>query len=147
MATRVTTYSMKNVQATLDGLTVEGFWDGDDAVQVEENADIGSGLVGADGASIFSVSTDNAAQITLRVQHTSHAHRRLTERLARQKALGGGPGFPFDVIDRTSGEGHSADRCYISQAPSTQYGQTASVRVWVLWTGDCTRLALKAING
>lgn len=132
---KVSAYSMINVSATLDGLAVRGFWDGDDAVTVERGADIGSGLVGADGSSIFSQSADKSARITLRLQHTSPTHRQLLQKEKLQRA-GQMRAFPFSFIDRDSGEGGTADQCFIMQAPTDQKGKNASVRAWVIWAGE-----------
>lgn len=128
-------YSMINVAATLDGLTVLGFWDGDDAVTVEQGTDVGAGLVGADGSSIFSQSADKSARITLRLQHTSPTHRQLIQKWKQQRA-GRMLGFPFSFIDKDSGEGGTADQCFIMQAPADQKGKNATVRAWVIWTGQ-----------
>lgn len=132
---KVSAYSMINVSATLDGLAVRGFWDGDDAVTVERGADIGTGLVGADGSSIFSQSADKSARITLRLQHTSATHRQLLQKEKLQRA-GQMRSFPFSFIDRDSGEGGTADQCFIMQAPADSKGKNATVRAWVIWTGQ-----------
>lgn len=130
---------MLNVQATLDGLTIQGLFDGDDAITVEPGADVGMMLVGADGSSLFSQSADRSAMITLRLQHTSPTHRQLTQKLKAQQA-GRVVGFPFDVIDRTSGEGGTTDRAFIMQRPGDSKGTNATVRVWVIVTGDWSEL-------
>lgn len=136
MAPRKTsTYSMLHVVATLDGLRMVGFWEGDDALQVSPGADIGQGLVGAAGDSIFSVSADRSAQIMVRLQHTSATHKQLLTLLAVQKATGRG-GFPIDIKDTGSGEGGSADQCFIQVAADDVKGANAGVREWTLWTGD-----------
>ena len=139
MSKRTTTaYSFENVAVTISGSEVYGFFEGDDAVIVEENADIGTGLVGADGSSIFSQSTDRAARITIKLQHTSPTHRYMTQLLARQRggALGG---VPVSVRDNRSNEGGACDQAFIQQATSDQKGQSATVREWVLWTGEWQR--------
>jgi len=128
-------YSFLNVTATLDGRNVIGFFDGDNAIEVTRGADVGSLLVGADGSSIFSQSADRSAQITLRLQHTSPTHRQLMEKEKAQRA-GRLVGFPFDFIDSLSKEGGSADKCFILQAPVDQKGTNATVREWVIVTGD-----------
>lgn len=132
-----TAYSMVNVSATLDGQKVQGLWDGDDAIVVTQGADAGSGLVGADGSSIFSISADNSAQISVKLQHTSPTHRLLHQKWKRQKALGStAAAFPFSLIDNGTNEGGSADRVFIMTAPADSKGKNAVVREWVLWTGD-----------
>lgn len=134
---RQTAYSMLNVVATIDRRNVIGFWDGDDAVTVDRNSDRGTGLVGADGASIFSITADRSASITLRLQHTSPTHRLLHQKLKQQQARGAMfRGFPFSVMDRASGEGGSCDRTYIQAAPTDGKGVNATVREWVLFAGE-----------
>lgn len=130
-------YSMKNVAVTIDGQNVLGVWDGDDAVVIAPVEDIGTLLVGADGSSIFSQSANEAATITLRLQHTSPAHRLLHTKLARQKARGVRvSGFPVTVIDVDSNEGGSTDQAFIMTAPTDSKGKAAAVREWVLVTGQ-----------
>lgn len=130
-------YSMKNVQATLDGQKVIGFWDGDDAVSIAPLADIGTMLVGADGSSIFSQSANNGATITLRLQHTSPTHRLLSQKLAMQRTPGiRVAGFPLSCMDIDSGEGGATDQCFIQTAPTDEKGVNAAQREWVLVTGD-----------
>lgn len=132
-----TAYSMVNVAATLDGQTVQGLWDGDDAIVVTRGADVGSGLVGADGSSIFSISANKSAQISVKLQHTSPTHRLLHQKLKRQQALGSvAAAFPFSFIDTGSNEGGSADRVFIMTAPVDSKGNNAVVREWVLWAGE-----------
>lgn len=134
-----TAYAMVNVSATLDGRQVLGLWDGDDAIVVTHGADIGTMLIGADGSALFSQSSDRSAQISIKLQHTSPMHRNLTEKLKRQRALGSvQAAFPFSLIDNQSNEGGSADRCFIMQAPGDSKGTNATVREWVLVTGEWT---------
>jgi len=130
------TYSAKNVTSMIDGQRVIGFWDGDDAVSVEPLDDAGVMIVGADGSSIFSQSANDGAKITLKLQHTSAAHRLLHQKWARQRTAGiRVRGFGFSVQDVDSGEGGAADDCYIMTAPGDQKGNAATERVWVLVTG------------
>lgn len=131
-------YSMLNVQAVLNALPVVGFWDGDDVVVVTEGADVGAGIIGADGSSIFSQSADKSATINIKVQHTSATHRQLLQLLSLQQS-GNLGGFPFTVMDRRSGEGGATDQAFIQQAPVDQKGKAATVREWLLWTGTWVR--------
>ena len=130
-------YSMINVSAVLDRRDIKGLWDGDDAIVVSMNADVGTGLVGAAGESIFSVTTDQSAEISIKLMHTSPTHRFLLQKLKQQRARGGAfPGFSFAFKDRVSGEGGVADICRIMTAPEDSKGTNAVVREWVLWTGE-----------
>lgn len=130
-------YSMVNVSATLDGRQILGLWDGDDAIVATPGADIGSMLIGADGSSIFSQSSDRSARISIKLMHTSPTHRQMMQKLKRQQQLGAtGSAFPFSFMDSASGEGGSADKCYIMTAPVDGKGKNATVREWVLVTGE-----------
>ena len=135
----MSSYSYINVAATLDGQIVQGLWDGDDAIVVTQSSDSGTGMTGADGSSIFSVSASKAATISIKLQHTSPTHRLLMQKLKRQQALGANASaFPFTVIDSVSGEGGTASECYVQTAPADSKGVNAVVREWVLWTGNFT---------
>jgi len=135
--TKSSAYSAKNVATTIDGQNVLGLWDGDDAVSIAPLEDIGTMLVGVDGSSIFSQSANEGATITVRLQHTSPAHRLLHTKWARQRARGVRVvGFPVTIIDVDSGEGGSTDQAFIMTAPVDAKGKNAAVREWVLVTGQ-----------
>ncbi len=139
MAKRTTTaYSFEEVAVTVAGAEAYAFFEGDDAVMVEEGADIGSMVIGADGSSIFSQSANRSARITLKLQHTSPTHRYLTQLLARQRG-GALNGVPLSVRDSRSNEGGATDAAFIQQAPSDQKGTNAGSRDWVLVCGDWQR--------
>ncbi|MCO5152584.1 MULTISPECIES: phage structural protein [unclassified Shinella] len=134
-----TAYSYGNVAATLDRRAVQGVWDGDDAIVVNRGADVGSRVVGADGSSIFSITMDRSATITIRLQPSSPTHRLLLEKEKAQRALGASfPGFPFVIKDKVSGEGGTGTDCFIQSAPTDSKGKNATVREWVLSTGEWT---------
>jgi hypothetical protein len=138
---QTTAYAFADVICTLNQRQVLGFWEGDDCVAISESEDAGQGVVGADGSSIFSQFAGKGAQISLKLQHTSATHRYLTDLLQAQRE-GSLDGIPFTVQERRSGEGGSADRCFILQAPALNKGKAADVREWVLWTGSFDRTPL-----
>lgn len=130
-----TAYGFQDVTAVINGKEVFGFWEGDDAVVVEESEDIGSLLIGADGSGVFSQFSGRGARITLRLQHGSPTHRYCTQLLAQQRS-GNIDGLPFSVRDRRSNEGGQSDAVFIVQAPSMSSGKAATVREWVFATAD-----------
>ena len=132
-----TAYSAVNLSVAVDQRQVIGLWDGDDAVVVTRGADLGTMMIGADGSGLMSISADRSAQISIKVQHTSPTHRLLLQKEKQQYARGAAfPGFPFVLKDTVSGEGGTADKCYIMQAPAQSNGKAATVREWVLITAD-----------
>lgn len=134
---KTSAYSMINVSATLDRRDVKGLWDGDDAIVVTMNSDVGEILVGADGSSIFSISADQSAEISIKLQHTSPTHKFLSQKLKQTRNRGANVNpFSFSIKDRVSGEGGTGDKCYIMTAPEDSKGKNATVREWVIVTGD-----------
>jgi hypothetical protein len=132
-----TAYGIVNVANTVDGQQVQGLWDGDDAFVITQGAEKGSMLIGADGSGLFSISADKSATITIRLMHTSPTHALLMRKLKRQQAVGAvSAAFPVTKMDTGSGEGGSADKCFIQSAPVDQTGKNATVREWVLVTAE-----------
>lgn len=128
-------YSHLNNVSTLDGVGVQGLWEGDNAIEVQPGADVGQLLVGVQGDSIFSQTADRSARITIRLMHTSATHRQLVQKWQAQRA-GNIKAFGFDTLDISNNEGGNADKCLIAVAPNMSLGMNATVREWVLVTGD-----------
>lgn len=130
-------YGFINTANTVDGQVIQGLWDGDDAIQIAPLADKGQMVIGADGSALFSVSANRGAMITLRLMHTSPTHRLLMQKLKRQQALASPiTAFPVTAYDTSSGEGGTADKCFIKTAPTDTKGANATMREWVLETGE-----------
>lgn len=130
-------YGFVNTSNMVDGQLIQGIWDGDDAISIAPLADKGTMLIGADGSAMFSVSANKGATITLRLMHTSPTHRLLMQKLKRQQALASpATAFPVTAYDTSSGEGGTADKCFIMTAPTDTKGTNATVREWVLVTGE-----------
>ena len=130
-------YSFLNVKATIDGQSVIGFWEGDDAVVVEPTEDVGTGVVGADGAAVFSQRAGNPHTITFRLMPQSPAHKLLHEKWALQRTPGmRTSSFAVTINDVDANEGGTALQCFIMTAPSDEKGVATSAREWVVWTGN-----------
>lgn len=130
-------YGFVNTSNMVDGQLIQGIWDGDDAISISPLADKGTMLIGADGSAMFSVSANKGATITLRLMHTSPTHRLLMQKLKRQQALASpATAFPVTAYDTSSGEGGTADKCFIMTAPTDTKGTNATVREWTLVTGE-----------
>ena len=131
---RVTTYSFNDVAVTLDTHLVEGFWEGDDVVQVADNADVATPVVGADGCSIVSIDADNAVLVTLRLKPTSAAHDFLRKKVRAMKNGGARP-IAITVRDTNSNEGGSGAEAFVIRQPTATHGKKATSRDWVLFVG------------
>lgn len=128
----LTVYSFLHVAVVLNGKEVVGLWEGDDAVIVAPRTDVGSEMVGVDGAGIMSISADRSVLITLKLQGTSPTHRFLENRHIRMRG-GGSQTMPISIRDTATGEGGNARECLIKQAPDRAFGMNAASRDWVLW--------------
>jgi hypothetical protein len=128
----LTIYAMQNVAVTIDGRPVIGLWEGDDAVTIERNTDLGTPLVGADGASVVSLTSDQSALVTLKLMPNSAMNQYLTQ---RAKALRAGSQrlLVLGIIDTSTGEGGGCSNVVITKEPNKSYGANASEREWVLF--------------
>lgn len=133
MAGKTYVYSFQNLQATVNNLPVEGFWEGDDAITIAPNSDNATPLVGVDGDATVSYSTDDSVRVTLRLKADSPANALLANYYRRARAGGFGSGFPVSIRNTGNGEGGSGAEAHVIQAPEQSFGLNATVRVWVLF--------------
>lgn len=133
----LTSYSFANAFVVIDGQKLEGFWEGDDPVQVERNAELGNPIVGVDGCAIVSRPVNNSRNITLMVMPNSAAHRILKN---KQKAIEGNEISVFSIAvgDLGNGEGGSSVEGTIIQSPGISLGENASAREWVIFANNWT---------
>lgn len=132
MAGDLTTYAIQNVVLSINGRRATHFVEGDDVIMLERNTDRGTPSVGADGRTVFSISADNSATLTIKLQHTSPMHDYLT-RLDRAGDADRARRFPVSLKDTNTGEGGSANDCVIQSRPSAAFGASASEREWVIF--------------
>lgn len=139
--TTLTAYSYLNVQATINGHSVTGLWEGDDCIEIEERSPVTNEVVGADGAMIASITADTACMVRIRLQPNSPIHRWLDERY-RVLKTGRLEPMSFSVRDTGNGEGGSSAQVFIKGMASKNFGVNASVREWELvcqgWVWDHT---------
>jgi hypothetical protein len=128
----LTLYSYRNVVVTIDGRRVVGVWEGDDAVVVERPTDLGTALTGADGASVVSISADQTATITLKLQPNSAMNSYLEQRVKGMR-MGSPRLLAIGIVDTGTGEGGGCSSAVITKEPSKSYGAMATEREWVIW--------------
>lgn len=126
----LTIYSFQNVVLTIDGRRVEGFWEGDDAIQLERPTDLGTPLVGADGSSLVSITADQTATLTLRLQPTSPWNRELANRVKQIRNGASVTPMVISLRDTSTGEGGGCSAAVIIKEPDSSWGDAASAREW-----------------
>jgi hypothetical protein len=99
---------------------------------IEDFMEVGNPMVGADGASINSISASTAVRITLKLQPTSPAHQLLQNRLTRFRT-GQHVEFAVSIRDTGTGEGGNSAQVSFERRGNTQHGANATVREWVLF--------------
>lgn len=128
----LTLYSMKNVALTIDGRPVIGFWEGDDAVVLERNTDIGTPLTGADGASVVSDTADESANLTLKLMPNSSMNAYLEQRV-KLRRMGSQRVMTVGLLDTSTGEGGGCSAAVVIKEPSKSFGANATEREWVIF--------------
>lgn len=128
----LTLYSFKNVTLTIDNRKVIGFWEGDDAITVERDTDLGTPKVGADGASVVSVTADQSAKLTIKLMPNSAMNQYLEQRVKIMRA-GGQAVLAIALRDTSNGEGGGCTAAVIIKEPSKSYGAEADGREWVFF--------------
>lgn len=133
----LTSFSFANVSVVIDGAKLEGFWEGDDPVTVERNAEAGNPIVGVDGCAVVSRPVNDSRNITLMVMPNSLAHRILTNKM---RAIENNEIeiFAISVTDVGNGEGGSSVEATIVQQPSMSFGENAGSREWTIFANNWT---------
>jgi hypothetical protein len=142
MANLTTTYSFINVAVSVDGRPVEGLWEGDDAITIERNSDNAEPLVGVDGTATVSISADDSATVTVRLQPNSPANQVLQNKYLQNRSGRAAP-FPISIRDTGSGEGGSSGYGIVTKRPDVSLGGTATVREWVIFVNPWTETPIQ----
>lgn len=131
----LTSYSFANVSVVLDGIQLEGFWEGDDAITIERNAEAGNPIVGVDGCAVVSRPVNESRNITLSVMPNCQAHKLLTNKM---RAIENNEieHFNISVTDVGNGEGGSSVEATIVGQPSASLGENASAREWIIFANN-----------
>jgi hypothetical protein len=78
-------YSFLNTVVLINGVELNGFADGDDAINITRRVDSGSDKVGADGSMMVSLSADKSGEFTFKLLQTSSSNKYLASVMALQE--------------------------------------------------------------
>lgn len=124
-------YNFMNTALTIDGVVVQGYAEGDDAVTIEAFKEIGTPVVGADGASMMAVSASQAATVIVKLLASSPMNKWLRNRVARMRSGAlTGVTFALGFTDLSLGESGGCTTAMIQAEPSTQRGEKAGDMEW-----------------
>ena len=128
----LTIHDFKNIVLTIDGRQVIGLWEGDDAVMVERQTDLGTPLTGADGASVVSITADQSANVTIKLMPNSAMNSYLEQAVKRMR-MGSQRLLTIGLRDTSTGEGGGCSSAVVIKEPSKSYGGNATEREWVIF--------------
>lgn len=129
-------YNFQGVAASIDGIPIEGFAEGDDVISAVFNSDISDEVTGADGESASSKLNDDSALITFNLLQTSKSNDLLNGyAVARTN-------FTLFIRDGNGATILIAKTANIKKRPDIGFGSTVGTREWVIATGK-----LEAIIG
>jgi hypothetical protein len=128
----LTIHDFKNIVLTIDGRQVIGLWEGDDAVMVERQTDLGTPLTGADGASVVSITADQSANVTIKLMPNSAMNSYLEQAVKRMR-MGSQRVLTIGLRDTSTGEGGGCSSAVVIKEPSKSYGGNATEREWVIF--------------
>lgn len=134
MAGEVRTYNPARVLVLVGGVPLQGFSDGT-FVEIAPMSDRVTSKSGADGEVARSIGTDKRHTITITLQQTSPSNDALSAMLLADELSGGGLPVPVMVQDLSGRTVFSADRSWISKAPSLTYASEIEDRTWTMETG------------
>lgn len=131
------TYAFKDVIVLFNGIPLDGFSDGDDAIKIERNVDSYRLLIGADGDAVAMKSADRSGVATLKFLQSADSNGVLTAALKVQDAGLLSP-VPFAVKDSNGLDLVLAEAAFPAAPPQMIWGAGHNAREW--------RLALPSVD-
>lgn len=128
-------YNMLNQVLTVEGRRVFGFAEGDDVIDIEDRADLGDPVEGADGTALLSVSAVNAATVTIKLVWHSPWNKFFAAKAKRMKGgdVGKGIQFPISFLDTQTGENGNCTQATLMKRPNRQRGGKPGEMEWVIY--------------
>lgn len=123
-------YSFLNVNLIFGAVEIQGFADGDDAVQFEPETNQFNDLAGAKGDVVRSQTNDNRATVRARLLQNSGSNTVLKE-IYNLDVLTGTGVFPMTLEDKQLGEIITIKESWIQIIPTVTRGQGVNVMEWI----------------
>ncbi len=126
-------YSFKNVSVIVGGKIIEGHFSGDDVAKATFNNDMFSLVVGADGDSTRSQSSDRSGKISIKLLPTSSDNAFLNTLHIADVETGAGI-VPVIIKCQDTGATMTAGQAWIIKTAELSYGAGATAREWIFET-------------
>ena len=124
-------YAFANNIIALNGISLNGFDDGDDVVKCTPNAPISEAVIGADGTVSYSDSADQTYKVEITLLQTSPANKYMRDIERRQRTIGATQiALTLSIVDL-----YRRDRCTATggrmvELPEVAHGKKAGKRTW-----------------
>ncbi len=127
-------YNFRNVALTIASALAVGFAEGDDVIMISPVKQIGTAVVGAEGAPIVSISASQAATMTLKFLANSPMNAYLRNKVARMRA-GGVTNIEMNVgfVDMGLRQAGGCTQAVITKEPDIGRGENASEQEWEIF--------------
>lgn len=135
------TYDFRNVKVIAAGVEL-GDLNKDVFVSISYSNPAVSVVETTNGRSVFSVSRDRTATVTVSCHPSSNAHAILSGLYQVQDKTGGGQ-FPFQIVNANvpdAGDIFTSSATRVSQMPDDSFGAEQSVTEWVLVCSEITHV-------
>lgn len=126
-------YSFKNASVIFGIIEMGGFADGDDVVNIEQNAEQFTKTVGAKGDVTRVQTADNSARVTVKLLQTSSTNKELTNTYLGDRETAAAAA-PLIVTNLESGEVFACNNAWIVGYPTVTRGAGVNIMEWVF---DC----------
>ena len=124
-------YNFMNTALTIDGVMVQGYAEGDDAISIEPFKELSTPVVGADGASLVAINASQAATVTIKLLASAPMNKWLWNRVARMRSGAlTGVTFALGFTDLSLGETGGCTTAIIQAEANIQRGERATDMEW-----------------
>ena len=137
-------FSFKNCSVTFGGLILVGFADGDNVVEIAQNQEAFSLMVGAKGDTTRTQTSDESARITINLLQNSQSNKDLEAIHLADKLTGAGI-LPLQIVNLDDDTTYFAPSAWIIQAPQITLGQNPNAVPWVFECEKVERVITGAI--
>lgn len=124
-------YSFLNTILLVNGVSIEGFDEGDDVISLQRLGNSGNHKIGTDGEMTLSISADRSGSVTFRTMQSSSSNPFLSGLIAAQE---NGAFIPIFVQfkDTRGGDLGSGTHGYITKPADMTRGTNANGQEWVI---------------
>ena len=136
-------YSFLNTILLVNGVTIEGFDEGDDTIILDRINDSAAHVIGTDGEMTVSISADRSGTVTFRLNQSSDANAYLSGLITGQENGAFVPIF-VQFKDTKGGDLGSGTQGYINRPATMTRGTNSQPQEWVV---TVERLDLLHIGG